>query len=469
MAEVLSQTWSVCPYCLQKIRADITVGADGQIHMEKNCPEHGSFDVPIWKGDKESYLRWGQEVASAHAIKNPKPVEKGCPHDCGLCANHQRNGCCVLLELTNRCNLQCPVCFASAEEQGDDVPLEQIEQQYTYLMEHGGPFNIHLSGGEPTLRNDLDRIVSLGKEKGFSYFQLNTNGLRIAQEEGYARTLKDIGISCVFLQFDSLDDRIYRILRGDELLSIKEKAIENCRKVSLPVVLVPVIVDQVNDHEIGALIDYAMQQAPNVRGIHFQPLSYFGRCDLQIPEKEECCCQSEEKTDCCSDMEECCARPFTQPTHITIPQMLEAIEKQTNGQIKAEHFKGGGAENPYCSFHAAYRLHGQDLHVLQQKQSSCCCGIKSEEAMEYVSRQWGNQADDHEEIENVESSSLDIFLKQALQETFTISGMLFQDAWNLDFRRLQRCYICESDGQRGMIPFCAYNLTDSNGKALYRK
>ena len=193
-------------------------------------------------------------------------------------------------------------------------------------------------------------------------------------------------------------------------------------------------------------------------------------CCCEEAQEEACCCESEESC-CCESEESCCCEDDInhQQFRLTIPRILKDIEEQTNGLIKVEHFKGGGAENPYCSFHAAYRMHGDSLKVLPQKQSSCCCGIKSEEAMDFVSQQWGNNIELHDEIENVESSSLDLFLKQAVEETFTISGMLFQDAWNLDFKRLQRCYICEADTERGMIPFCAYNLTDIHGKALYRK
>src|SRR5699024_3029744 len=127
------------------------------------------------------------------------------------------------------CGLKCPVCFASAGEgEGRDLPLEDVARLYNMLMARGGPFNIQLSGGEPTVRDDLPEIVALGREKGFSYFQLNTNGLRLATEAGYAEKLRRAGVSCAFLQFDGLDDSIYRVLRGRALLSLKLKAVANC-------------------------------------------------------------------------------------------------------------------------------------------------------------------------------------------------------------------------------------------------
>ena len=146
------------------------MAGDGFVHLIKTCPEHGFFDVLIWEGGADEYLAWGGAAAS------PEP-EDDCPRSCGLCGNHESAGCCVLLELTHRCDLHCPVCFASAGGEGD-LTIDEVAALYDMLMERGGPYNIQLSGGEPTMRDDLPEIVRLGRERGFSFFQLNTNGLR---------------------------------------------------------------------------------------------------------------------------------------------------------------------------------------------------------------------------------------------------------------------------------------------------
>ena len=331
------------------------------------------------------------------------------------------------------------MCFASAgEQQPHDLTLEEIGRQYDLLMEHGGPFNIQLSGGEPTMRDDLDKIIALGREKGFTFFQLNTNGLRIAREEGYAEHLAKAGVSTVFLQFDGLDDQIYQTLRGAALRSTKLRAIENCKVAGLPVVLVPTVAPGVNDQALGDILRFALEHAPHVRGVHIQPISYFGRCGLEAPEKR-----------------------------LTIPAVMRRIEEQTAGLMKAADFGGGGAESPYCSFHASYlRKPDGSIKALPRKRSQCCC-VKSSDARDFVSQQWSGKAVGCDG--DSDTSSLDAFLRQTVENTFTVSGMVFQDAYNLDLARLRRCYICEVDTERGMVPFCAYNLTDINGKALYRK
>ena len=432
--KTIKQTQSVCPVCLSPITAYLVEKGDG-IYMEKECADHGHFSALVWEGSAESYAKWDRGNKKKDKITDPKADRdpRGCPYDCGLCEDHVRSTCCVLLEITQRCNLKCPVCFASAGEKcPPDPTLEQLGESMDMLMRKGGPFNLQLSGGEPTVRDDIPEIIKMGLEKGFEFFQLNTNGIRLADEEGYAKKLKNAGLSCVFLQFDSLSDKVYKVLRGKSLLMKKLKAIKNCAEAGLGVVLVPVIAPGINDGEIGALIKFAEKNMPHVRGVHFQPISYFGRC---IPMAEK---------------------------RITIPYMLKCIDSQTSHRFKSSDFAGGGAENPYCSFHAEYRK-GKDGKLKLLKSSSSCCCTTSKKSRENVARQWKGAADI-----SAEAGSMEAFFKDTLDNTLAISGMLFQDCYNLDLDRLKRCYICEVDPRYGLVPFCAYNLTGADGKSIYR-
>ena len=415
--EVLGETLSVCPQCLKTIKAYRVVKDDG-VYLIKICPEHGRFQVLIWEGSRNSYENWGKNIQPADQVPLTKPVERGCPLDCGLCEKHERKGCCVLLEVTKRCNLGCPVCFASAgDDTNGDPSLEQIGKQMDYLMSHGGPFNLQLSGGEPTVREDLEAIICMGKEKGFSFFQLNTNGIRLAQEEGYAEKLR---------------------------------AIDACEKAGLGIVLVPVLAPGVNEQDLGELVRFAKSRMPVIRGIHIQPLSYFGRC---IEDKEG--------------------------YRITIPRVLRLLEKQTGGEMKAEHFTGGNATNPYCTFQSNYfkqedgrlqpMVHGtaratatsaQAREAVARQWSGCCCEKSKEETGGCCGEQTGQFT--------LDTSSFDAFLENIHKNTLAISGMVFQDSYTLDLERLRRCYILETDSRYGMVPFCAYNLTAEDGRSLYR-
>ena len=360
---------------------------------------------------------------------------------------------CVLFEVTQRCDLHCPVCFADAgEPSGPDPDLAEIEGWYRRLLDAGGPFNIQLSGGEPCLRDDLPDIIALGRSLGFSFFQVNTNGLRLSRDADYLKRLKEAGLSTVFLQFDGTCDGIHEKLRGRRLLAQKQAAIERCAEQQIGVVLVPTLVPGVNTDDIGGIIEFAMRHSPTVRGVHFQPISYFGR--------------------------------YPQPPHdaarITIPEIIRAIEAQTGGAIKRESFSPPGCENALCSFHGNFVLMPDSQLIPLTKhtpEKTCCCQPTpakegAEKARRFVARNWSAPAlDNLIELRPLSRPSLgewDVFLARAQTHTFCISGMAFQDAWNLDLERLRDCCIHTASPDGRLVPFCAYNLTDKSGHSLYR-
>lgn len=450
--EVISITESLCPHCLNRITAERAAYAD-QVYLEKTCPQHGDFRTLIWQGSP-AWDSWGRPKIPTQPAACFTQVAKGCPFDCGLCPDHRQQSCSILLEVTQRCNLKCAFCFADAgaepaDNPADDPALEDISGWFEKLLAAGGPHNIQLSGGEPTLRDDLPDIINLGRSMGFSFFQLNTNGLRLAREPGYVKALKTAGLSTVFLQFDGTEDEIYRHLRKTPVLAEKGAAIDHCARHNLGVILVPTLIPGVNTHNIGAIIDFALSRLPVVRGVHFQPVSYFGRYP-RAPLKEE---------------------------RITIPQVLRAIEEQTGGRIKAGNFKPPGCENALCSFHGNFIVQpGGELRPwTKQGGQSCCVPEKAAEgaqkARSFLARQWsaGHPAGLPAPGSDRVAASWDKLIARLQNHTFCISGMAFQDVWNLDLERLKDCciHVFSPDGR--LIPFCAYNLTDINGRPLYRR
>ena len=438
---VIGETESVCPVCLSRIKAQkIQYGDD--VYLHKTCKEHGEFSVRIWKG-LPSYNSWAPERKAAKDVYSITEVKKGCPYDCGICPDHRQHTCCVLLEITKNCNLHCPICFASAGEVKEEDPsLDEIEQWYKLLKEAGGTFNIQISGGEPSLRDDVPEIIKMGRDLGFPFFQLNTNGIRIAHDIDYVKSLKDAGLDCVYLQFDSLKDEVLEQIRGKALLHIKEKAIENCAEYGIGVVLVPTLVKGLNTDEVGDILHFAIEKMPYIRGVHFQPCSYFGR----YPEEDS--------------------------EHFTLPELLTAIEDQTEGKMKVQDFKPATAENPYCSFNGGFRLNPDETLTPLQKTQSCCCSSnnESERSREYVSRRWKGAVNKENVVpRNQKPQDIDEFLEHTKQYTLAVSAMAFQDAWNLDLERLRDCYIHVVSPDKRIIPFCAYNLTGIDGRSLYRR
>jgi 7,8-dihydro-6-hydroxymethylpterin dimethyltransferase len=462
---VLSHTESVCPECLARIPAQrVACGED--VYLRKTCADHGDFSAVIWRG-QPAFASWTRPKLPSHPETPFTGVERGCPYDCGLCPDHRQQSCCILLEVTPRCDLSCPVCFADAggrSTAGRAVPdpaLSTIEGWYCRLLDAGGPFNVQLSGGEPCLRDDLPQIVALGRSLGFTFFQLNTNGLRLARDPDYLRRLVDAGLSTVFLQFDGTRDAIHARLRGRALADQKQAAIENCSEQGVGVVLVPTLVPGINVDDIGAIIEFALQYAPAVRGVHFQPISYFGRYPAAPLDSDR----------------------------ITLPEIIRAIEAQTRGAIRRDSFRPPGGENALCSFHGNFVLmpDGKLIPLTSRAGEKSCCSAPepakegAAKSREFVALHWAAPPPTLESRQTAGISSQvscepslgewDTFLARARTHTFCISGMAFQDAWTLDLGRLRDCYIHVTSGADAgcrLVPFCAYNLTARTGRSLYR-
>ena len=447
-SQVLSHTESVCPECLARIPAR-RVRYDEDVYLEKTCPQHGAFRTVIWRG-QPAFTSWVRPKTPSFP-KNPfTEVKLGCPYDCGLCPDHQQQSCCVLLEVTQRCDLHCPVCFADAGTINplSDMSMAEIAAWYERLLAAGGPFNVQLSGGEACVRDDLPEIIRLGCSYGFTFFQLNTNGLRLARDLPFLAELKDAGLSTVFLQFDGTNDIIYKHIRERELFDQKIAAIEACAQIGLGVVLVPTLIPGINTDDIGNILRLALAHMPAVRGVHFQPISYFGRYD---------------------------ADP-TNASRITIPEIIRAVETQTNGLVQSSALCPPGGENAQCSFHGNYVLmpDGTLKALTRHKGEVCCAPVEAAQgaarSREFVAEHWSSPAaiTSLPVFSGPSLGEWDVFLERKRTHTFCISGMAFQDAWTLDLDRLRDCYIHTASPDGRLVPFCAYNLTDRQGRSLYR-
>lgn len=415
---------------------------------------------------------------------------KGCPYDCGLCNNHAQHTCTALIEVTWRCNLACPVCFASKSTDGSAQPAHSEKQptvipepvqganaadptlaEITALlhstMQATGGCNLQLSGGEPTVRSDLPEIIRQAKAVGFPFVQLNTNGLRFASDPEYAATLAAAGLDSVFFQFDGLTQETWQTLRGRSLLQDKILALGRLAEAGIGIVLVPTVVPGVNTHELGTILQFAIEHAPAVRGVHFQPISYFGKYPS----------------------------PPDDAARVTLPEIMLQLEEQTNGLVHAGDFLPPGCEHSLCSFHANYIV--QESGALQRisvPKASCDCSpiVAAEGAAKsrsFVKAQWAgpekqkNTADScttgttccsskaHPESPPAPAKAADAFEEFILRATthrFAISGMAFQDAWTVDLERVQGCciHVVAPDGR--LVPFCAYNLTAADGTPMHR-
>lgn len=280
-------TNSLCSTCLRKIEAKIVI-QDGRVYMHKFCPEHKLQKVLI-STDAEYYKLSRQTLkAGQMPLRFQTPIKYGCPFDCGLCPDHEQHSCLTLVEITDQCNLTCPVCYSdSSPKRLTHRSLEQIEFMLDCVVRNEAePDVVQISGGEPTIHPQFFQVLELAKARPIKHLMVNTNGIRIANDAGFARRLKDYmpGFE-VYLQFDSLRPGPLVALRGTDLTDIRKKAIDRLNEHNISTTLVVTLKKGLNDDEIGEIIDYALKQRC-VRGVTFQPIQDAGRLENFNPETD---------------------------------------------------------------------------------------------------------------------------------------------------------------------------------------
>ena len=279
---------SICTQCFRKIEAKI-VFLEDKVFLLKRCPVHGSEKVLV--ADDIDYYRRCRELF----IKPPEmpavyntPVRWGCPYDCGLCSDHEQHSCLSLIEICDYCNLSCPICYADSSPQRQSFrTLTEIESMLDAVVRNElQPDVVQISGGEPTMHPDFFAVLDLAKARPIRHLMVNTNGIRIAQDEAFAERLASYMPDLeLYLQFDSFEREPLMNLRGADLRSIRQKAIERLNALGVSTTLVVTLKKGLNDHEIGKTIDWALEQ-PCIRGVTFQPIQDAGRTENFDPARD---------------------------------------------------------------------------------------------------------------------------------------------------------------------------------------
>ncbi len=280
-------TNSLCTKCLKKVEAKI-IFEDAKVYLLKNCLEHTTEKVLI-STDIEYYKKCRAFLKPGQLPKrfNTATVH-GCPYDCGLCPDHEQHSCLTLIEITDRCNLQCPICYAeSSPTNGRHRSLQEIEFMMDELVKNEGePDIVQLSGGEPTIHPDFFEVLDLAKTKPIRHLMINTNGMRISQDKEFCKRLRNYmpGLE-IYLQFDSMEKNHLEEIRGLDLRTVRFKALEHLNEFNISTNLVVTVKKGLNDNEIGKIIDFAMKQRC-VRGVTFQPIQVAGRLQQFDPAKD---------------------------------------------------------------------------------------------------------------------------------------------------------------------------------------
>jgi uncharacterized radical SAM superfamily Fe-S cluster-containing enzyme len=473
--EVKFETYStsLCPECLRKIPMRI-YEEKGVIYLEKTCPEHGKFEDVYW-GDAELfkwfYSDWYNAKYVGNGLENPHTkTVKGCPFDCGLCTQHKSHTILGIIDVTNRCNMACPVCFAHAGVVNYvyEPTYEQIVDMIK-LLRNNKPWAcnaLQFSGGEPTLRNDLPALVAEAKKAGITHIEVNTNGLRLAEDLDYFKRLLDAGVSTLYLQFDGLREEIYKKTRARaDLVPVKQKVLENARKLGLDsIVLVVTLARGVNDKDLGDIVRYAVENHDIVRCINIQPISMAGRA-----RKEE-----------------------MRKMRITVPDTIKLVEEQTNGNITRHDWRpvdwpvpiSKGMEilknRPYPEF-TMHPMCGAATFIVIEKDGSYkpitqyvdvdrfaeifwdiyYSGVKGKRTVAKVKMleflPMVKSPFVRELLKDVITKGSYEALGKLMRRVVMIGIMHFMDVWNFDLDRAQRCVIHYATPDGKVRSFCTYN------------
>ncbi|KXB01528.1 hypothetical protein AKJ41_01175 [candidate division MSBL1 archaeon SCGC-AAA259O05] len=484
MTETLEEVESICPDCLKegkvaKIDAQI-LEENGKIWIKKECQEHGEFKS-IYFGDPVLYGRWMKYKVQGDGVENAE-IEGGWLEDLPkLYPKHNSQTVLSNLMVTNRCNLRCSYCFMNAGAAGYvyEPSLEELEKMMRQVREERPVPNkaIQITGGEPTVRDDLIEIVELAEEMGFTHIQVNTNGIKLAEDADYCRKLREAGVNTIYMSFDGMSKD------ANPWIEQNKKAVENLREAELGVVLVPVPIKGSNLHELGDIIRYAADNVDIVRGVNFQPIAFCGRPE-NVPE--------ENRT----------------KRRVDYALLMEALEEDLGGQIKKEDFypvpfvhpisklmenlKGEKqvefTPNPGCGG-ATYAfvqegelvpitrfIDVEGLMDLIRKQSEKSGMFKKARIATSLAKNIMDYVDLDKAPEDLDIKDLIVnallrgdygSLGKFHLKSLFIGSMWFQDPWNLNLERLKNCVIHYTTPD-GIVPFCAYNGLGIGGKIRER-
>ncbi len=437
-------TNTLCNECLKVIPGKI-VFKDNKVYIIKNCPKHGEqwelleHDVEYYK-HKRDFDKAGTIAETQTEIKN------GCPYDCGICPNHDQHSCITLVEVTDKCNMCCNTCYASSGK-GKDKDLKTIKKliDFAAKAEGGQGEVLQLSGGEPTLHKDIIEIIKYAREK-FQYVMLNTNGIRIAEDEDFVKELSQfVGKFEIYLQFDTFNDEVYKTIRGRELKKLKEQAINNLKKYNIPITLVMTVERDLNDSEIGKIITYGLE-TENIRGVNIQPVAYFGRKEGNNNREDRVT-----MTNVIQLIEQQTKKMLIKEDFIPLPCNVERVSltylyKTNKGFIPITRNNGIKNYLPYVNNTFTFKIedaltNGKDIIF------GCCCNPLNflKDFKKFVPKgfmKWDIQ----KRSEYVSNN------------TFRITVTSFIDRYNFDMKSMQKecVHIITEDLKR--IPFSSYNM-----------
>lgn len=461
--QLLKRTTSRCPICLVACPAEVwrTGNAPAKVFLKRTCAAHGESSACIASDARFYWLAKGRPENAEPVSLSPLSRHSwnfGATNGCCSSAAEQGQACCAangraagtlgrnaaghgdgpfeklstclaLIEIVNSCNLACPTCYADSPfgtgSAVDAVPIEELQRRIQGVIQRKGKIEIlQLSGGEPTLHPHFFELVEWAQSnRGIDYLLLNTNGVRIATDDAFVARLAEAthrGRLQLYLQFDGVQSEGQRSLRGADLRALRQKAIERCQQMKVPVTLAMTVTAE-NLGWLWAAIEFGLKY-PHLRGVSFQPLFRSGR-----------------------------PPPVPAEDRLNTADIILAAVEQSNGRLRFEDFTPLPCGDPNCAtIGYLLKVNGQIRSVsdfvdfthvqgfLRDKvryklEDLVKCGCESEPLGELLRR-----------FELNESNTFRLFVKP------------FMDAWTWDQDRIDRCctHVIRPDGK--LDSFCRY-------------
>ncbi len=475
------RTQSLCPDCGSLIDAVIREDG-GKVVMEKHCANHGDFRDIVYS-DARLYLKMEEwTFGDNRGLDNPAVTNATrCPDDCGLCNLHTSHTGLANVDLTNRCNLTCPVCFANANVQGYvyEPDFETVRKMLQALRDEKPVAGriVQFSGGEPTIYPRFLDVLRMAKDMGFSHTQVATNGIKFTDLE-FAHQCKEAGLHTLYLQFDGVCDDVYRRTRGERLWDQKLQCIENVKKAGLKIVFVPTIVKGLNDNQIGDIIRIALEYIECTSGISFQPVAFTGRIARHELEQKRFTLSDfahavKEQTGIADPYEDwfplSCVTPFSKLISSLRGDETTTLSCHPHCSVGTYLFVDQNRKAVPVTRFVDIGPMLQDMDLLARK-----AGKRSIQFFTKLSA-WNSLRKHFHQDRAPEGLTFTKFL-QTLQgmtdkkygrgeneaqgftyRTLMLAGMHFMDSYNYDVERVKRCVIHYAAPNGLIYPFCAYN------------
>ncbi len=453
---VFKQTTSTCPSCLDLLTAEVVI-RDERVYFSKDCGQCGPSEALVSEDAAYYVGAYAYARAGTQPLAYVQEAEKGCPQDCGHCSDHEQHTCLPIIEVTDHCNLECPICIVD-NQHSNHISVDAFDEVIDNLVRREGQLeSVALSGGEPTSHPQILELLRRANRPEIGRVVVITNGLRLSRDRKFATAIKELG-AYVALQLDGFSAETHLAIRGKDLSKEKDAALAVLKELQIPTQMIFVATQGVNDHQIGQAVELFLSE-DHIVSLNFQPMAYTGHGGGHFQHD-----------------------PMNR---LTIPGVIARIEEQTNGKLLKSDFSPLPCSHPQCvSLTYLLRLNdGSHLPFsrfvdfmkngsLLRSSATLPGSPEVHDALhEIIHDVFANEEDIErgDEVLAALRRSLDVMFpnrpvseKEAIRigegQAKSIFLHHYMDAHDFDLERLRKCchHYAQEDGR--VMPACGFNL-----------